>query len=93
MGLKTVLLTGDSRSVADRVGKELGADEIASELLPAQKLDPVNAQLSQGHTVAMIGDGINDAPPCGFAPHNIADKTYINPTEIPKNALLPDRCR
>ena len=62
MGLKTVLLTGDSRSVADHVGKELGVDEIASELLPAQKLDPVNAQLSQGHSVAMIGDGINDAP-------------------------------
>ena len=62
MGLKTVLLTGDSRLVADRVGKELGVDEIASELLPTQKLECVNALLSQGHTVAMIGDGINDAP-------------------------------
>jgi heavy metal translocating P-type ATPase len=62
MGLRTVLLTGDSRRVADRVGKELGVDEIASELLPTQKLDRVNALLSQGHIVAMIGDGINDAP-------------------------------
>jgi heavy metal translocating P-type ATPase len=62
MGLRTVLLTGDSRVVADRVGKELGVDEIASELLPTQKLDRVNALLSQGHIVAMIGDGINDAP-------------------------------
>jgi heavy metal translocating P-type ATPase len=62
MGLKTILLTGDSRVVADRVGQELGVDEIASELLPTQKLDRVNALLSQGHTVAMIGDGINDAP-------------------------------
>jgi heavy metal translocating P-type ATPase len=62
MGLKTILLTGDSRVLADRVGKELGVDEIASELLPTQKLDRVNALLSQGHTVAMIGDGINDAP-------------------------------
>jgi P-type E1-E2 ATPase len=62
MGLKTVLLTGDSRLVADRVGKKLGVDEIASELLPTQKLDRVNKLLSQGHIVAMIGDGINDAP-------------------------------
>jgi heavy metal translocating P-type ATPase len=62
MGLKTILLTGDSRIAADRVGQQLGVDEIASELLPTQKLDRVNALLSQGHTVAMIGDGINDAP-------------------------------
>jgi heavy metal translocating P-type ATPase len=62
MGLTTILLTGDSRNVAERVGKELGVDEIASELLPVQKLDRINELLSQGHTVAMIGDGINDAP-------------------------------
>ena len=62
MGLKTILLTGDSRVVADRVGKELGVDEIASELLPTQKLDRVHSLLAEGHTVAMIGDGINDAP-------------------------------
>src|SRR4029077_18428941 len=46
MGLKTVLLTGDSRTVAERVGKDLGVDEIASELLPTQKVDRVNELLS-----------------------------------------------
>jgi Cd2+/Zn2+-exporting ATPase/Cu+-exporting ATPase len=62
MGLRTVLLTGDRKAVADAVGKALGVEEIASELLPEEKLLRVRTLKSQGRRVAMIGDGINDVP-------------------------------
>ncbi|MGA8222818.1 MAG: cation-translocating P-type ATPase [Candidatus Acidiferrales bacterium] len=62
MGLKTILLTGDARGIAEGVGNALGVDEVAAELLPTQKLERVEALLAEGHTVAMVGDGINDAP-------------------------------
>jgi P-type E1-E2 ATPase len=62
MGLKTILLTGDARSIAESVGAALGVDQVAAELLPTQKLERVNQLLAQGHAVAMVGDGINDAP-------------------------------
>jgi heavy metal translocating P-type ATPase len=62
MGLKTILLTGDSWRVAEVVGNGLGVDEIAAELLPEQKLQRVEELLTQGKIVAMVGDGINDAP-------------------------------
>ncbi len=62
MGLKTILLTGDSWRVAEVVGNGLGVDEIAAELLPEQKLQRVEDLLAQGKIVAMVGDGINDAP-------------------------------
>lgn len=62
---KTVMLTGDRRSVAEQVGRALGIDEIASELLPGDKVDQVEALLAQKRekeTLAFVGDGINDAP-------------------------------
>jgi P-type Cu+ transporter len=62
MGLRTVLLTGDAKTVAEEVGKQLGVDEIASELLPEEKLQFVNRLTGTQHKVAMVGDGINDAP-------------------------------
>jgi P-type Cu+ transporter len=62
MGIRTVLLTGDTAKVAEPVGKQLGVDEVASELLPSQKLDRVKELAAQGRTVVMVGDGINDAP-------------------------------
>lgn len=62
MGLRTVLLTGDAKAVAEGVGKELGVDEIASELLPEDKLQFVNHLTNAGRKVAMVGDGVNDAP-------------------------------
>jgi heavy metal translocating P-type ATPase len=62
MKLNTVLLTGDSKSVAADVGKKLGVDEIAAELLPEDKLQYVKQLTEKGHVVAMVGDGINDAP-------------------------------
>jgi heavy metal translocating P-type ATPase len=62
MGLRTVLLTGDAAAIAQSVGEQLGVDEVGAELLPDQKLARVQALLEEGHQVAMVGDGINDAP-------------------------------
>jgi heavy metal translocating P-type ATPase len=62
MRLRTVLLTGDAKSVADDVGRQLGVDEIASDLLPEDKLLYVKQLTEKGHKVAMVGDGVNDAP-------------------------------
>jgi P-type Cu+ transporter len=62
MGIRTVLLTGDAETIASAVGQELGVDEVGAELLPEQKLDRINMLISAGKKVAMIGDGINDAP-------------------------------
>src|SRR6202166_2686530 len=62
LGLKTVLLTGDVRNVAESAAKVLGVDELGAEMLPSQKVDRVRELIQEGHTVAMVGDGINDAP-------------------------------
>jgi heavy metal translocating P-type ATPase len=62
MGLKTVLLTGDSKAVANDIGGKLGVDEIAAELLPEEKLEFVSKLTKARHNVVMVGDGVNDAP-------------------------------
>jgi P-type E1-E2 ATPase len=62
MGLRTVLLTGDTKAAAERVGRELGVEEVVSELLPEGKLEYVKRLSAAGRTVAMVGDGVNDAP-------------------------------
>jgi heavy metal translocating P-type ATPase len=62
MGLRTMLLTGDSLEIAQRIAKALGVDEFAAELLPDEKLARIRTLLGQGKTVAMVGDGVNDAP-------------------------------
>lgn len=70
-GIATVLATGDQTSVAQKVGRELGIDEIRAELLPNDKLR-VLQQLQTDHPVAMVGDGINDAPALAEASLGIA---------------------
>jgi heavy metal translocating P-type ATPase len=62
MGLKTVLLSGDTQGVAAAVGRDLGVDEAVGELLPEQKARWVSELRAKGRKVAMVGDGINDAP-------------------------------
>ncbi len=62
LGLKTVLLTGDSSAVAAAIGKQLGVDDVRGELLPDQKLAAVRVLAATGRRVAVVGDGINDAP-------------------------------
>ena len=62
MNIRTVLLTGDASVVADAIGAEAGVDDVMSELLPEQKVDAVRQLASSGRIVAMVGDGVNDAP-------------------------------
>ena len=69
---RTVMLTGDSRAIAEKVGSEVGIDEIFSELLPAQKVEIVEKLISEGRRVAFVGDGINDAPVLSRADVGIA---------------------
>lgn len=62
MGISTILLTGDAKAVAEGVAKQLGITEVAADLLPEDKRERIKRLVAGGRTVAMVGDGINDAP-------------------------------
>ena len=62
MSIRTVLLTGDAGPIGRAVGQQLQVDDVEAELLPQQKLERVRGLRGLGRTVAMVGDGINDAP-------------------------------
>jgi Cu+-exporting ATPase len=61
-GMRVLMLTGDGRATAEAVARRLGIDQVISEVLPADKASAVSRLQSEGHTVAMAGDGTNDAP-------------------------------
>lgn len=61
-GYKTALLTGDNRVVAEAIAAELGIDRVYAEILPDQKADLIRRRQESGEVVAMVGDGVNDAP-------------------------------
>jgi Cu+-exporting ATPase len=71
-GVRIVMLTGDSRTAAESVGRELGIDDARGEVPPAQKSEIVRQLQAEGRTVAMAGDGINDAPALAQAHVGIA---------------------
>ncbi len=72
-GIKhTVMLTGDNQTVAEKVAKQLGIDRVFAELLPEDKVDKVRACKDSGIKLAMVGDGINDAPAIATADVGIA---------------------
>jgi Cu+-exporting ATPase len=62
LGLEPVLLTGDNRAAANKVASVVGIDRVVAEVLPGEKVDVIKELQSEGRTVAMVGDGVNDAP-------------------------------
>jgi len=71
-GYRVILLTGDSSDAAKTIGRELGVDESIGNLLPEQKVEKIQALLRAGRKVAMVGDGVNDAPALAEATVGIA---------------------
>ena len=72
LGLKVVMLTGDSSRVAKRVAREIGVDEVKAQVLPEDKAKYVEAEHELGRTCIMIGDGVNDSPALSAADVGIA---------------------
>ena len=69
---KVVMLTGDTAAVAEAIGREVGVDEVRSELLPEDKVSALESLISKGYKVAFAGDGINDSPVLARADVGIA---------------------
>jgi P-type Cu2+ transporter len=72
LGVRLAMITGDSQAVADSVAKRLGIDEVEAQVLPADKASAVARFQAAGKKVAMVGDGVNDAPALASADVGIA---------------------
>jgi Cu2+-exporting ATPase len=72
LGLRVAMITGDSKKVADSVAHDIGIDEVAAEVLPAGKASAVSRFQEDGARVAMVGDGVNDAPALATADVGVA---------------------
>jgi Cu+-exporting ATPase len=78
LGIRTVMLTGDNQGSANAVAQKLGIDEVRAELLPGDKANIVQELRRQGHIVAMVGDGLNDAPSLAAADVGLSMSTGMD---------------
>lgn len=92
-GITVVMATGDAERVAANVAAELGIDEVRAELMPEDKLDIVKEYQAAGHTVAMVGDGVNDTPALATADIGVAMGAAGSPAAIETAdiALMADK--
>jgi Cu+-exporting ATPase len=88
MGLRTLLLTGDTDAIAKAVGAEIGVDATMAELLPDDKVTRIKALLAAGNHVAMVGDGINDAPALMHASVGVAMGSGTDVARESANVML-----
>src|SRR5690554_1322104 len=92
-GIKVIMATGDAQRVAENVAAKLGVDEVHAEMMPEDKLALVKELQRQGHTVAMVGDGVNDTPALAQADIGVAMGAAGSPAAIETAdiALMADR--
>lgn len=89
MGIRTMLLTGDVEDVAMSVGRRLGVDKVEAEMLPDRKLERVEELLAEGKKVAMVGDGVNDAPALMRASVGVAMGSGTDVAKESADVVLP----